>query len=219
MKNFLYKEIKLCLAPINYIYLAFAIMAMIPNYPKYVPFFFFCVSVFQLFNNALLNKDLQYSMILPITKKDIVKSRCILISLYEIFATILTIPFGIIFNVTIPQGNVSGIESNCAFYGLALILITIFNFTFFTSYYKKADKPGLPFVKGTIVFWIFYLILEFPIWTKDIFNIGWIQMLDKIDSVSLIQQLPILFVGIIVFVLGWILTFKVSAKRFEKVDL
>ena len=70
MKNFITKEIKLCLAPINYVYLSFAVMLIIPNYPRYVPIFFFCVSILHIFNNALLNKDIEYSMILPITKKE-----------------------------------------------------------------------------------------------------------------------------------------------------
>ena len=151
MKNFLQKEIKLCLAPINYVYLIFSAMMIIPNYPRYVPIFFYCVSIMHLFNNALINKDIEYSMILPITKKDIVKSRCLLICVYELIGLILTVPFSILFNFIMPEGNAAGIEGNIAFYGLSLILLSLFNFIFFTSYYKKADKPGLPFLKASIV--------------------------------------------------------------------
>ena len=63
MKQFLNKEFKLCLAPINYVYMSFAIMTLIPAYPRYVPFYFFCVSILHLFNNAMLNKVLVYSII------------------------------------------------------------------------------------------------------------------------------------------------------------
>lgn len=219
MKNFINKEIKLCLAPINYVYLSFAVMLIIPNYPRYVPIFFFCVSILHIFNNALLNKDIEYSMILPITKKEIVKSRCLLIAVYELIGIILTIPFAIIFNLIMPEGNEAGIEGNVAFYGLSLILLTIFNLIFFASYYKKADKPGLPFLKASIAFWISFIILEFPIWTKNIFGISYFQLMDKIDSESLIKQLPVLLIGLLVFIFGWIITFKISSKRFEKVDL
>ena len=219
MKNFLQKEIKLCLAPINYVYLIFSAMMIIPNYPRYVPIFFYCVSIMHLFNNALINKDIEYSMILPITKKDIVKSRCLLICVYELIGLIITVPFSILFNFIMPEGNAAGIEGNIAFYGLSLILLSLFNFIFFTSYYKKADKPGLPFLKASIAFWIFFMILEFPIWTKNIFGISYFQMMDKIDSESLIKQLPVLLIGLLIFILGWIVTFKISSKRFEKVDL
>lgn len=219
MKNFLNKEIKLCLAPINYVYLLFACMMVIPNYPRYVPFFFFMVSLLHLFNNAMWNKDLEYSMILPITKKDIVKSRCILVIVYQLIFIILSIPFSILFELIKPAPNAAGIEGNVAFYGLVLIVMTFFTFTFFTAYYKKATKPGVPFVKATIVFWVLFIILETPVYIKDVIDVPFFQMLDQTDKASQIQQLPILAAGIIVFIVGWILTYKVSAKRFEKVDL
>ena len=83
MKNFLYKEFKLCLSAVNYIFILFTAMILIPNYPYYVPFFYLCLSVFFIFNNSELNKDIPYSMILPIKKSDIVKSRCILICVLQ----------------------------------------------------------------------------------------------------------------------------------------
>lgn len=219
MKNFLYKELKLCLAPVNFVYLIFSLMVFIPNYPRYVPFYFFGVSVLYIFNNSFLNKDIEYSMILPITKKDIVKSRCILIASYEIVFILLSIPFSIIYNLFIPNKNDAGIEGNVAFYGLLLIVMSLFIFVFITSFYKKAAKPGMAFLKATLVFWPLIILLEFPIWTKDVFNIPFIQMLDQTDSLSQIKQLPILAVGLIIFISGWFLTYKISAKRFEKVDL
>lgn len=44
-------------------------------------------------------------------------------------------------------------------------------------------------------------------------------MLDSIDFARQIRQLPILAAGIIIYFLGWLVTYKISAKRFEKVDL
>ena len=184
MKNFLEKEIKLCLSAVNYLFLAFVAMIIIPNYPCYVPFYYLCLSIFFIFNNAELNKDIQYSMVLPITKKDMVKSRCILVCVYEIVGALFTIPFAILIKKLVPQGNQAGIDSNVAFYGLVLILLTIFNFIFFTSFYKKAEKSGRPFFKASVVFWVCYLIIEFPIWTKNIFNIEFFLLLDKIDDSS-----------------------------------
>ena len=219
MKQFLNKEFKLCLAPINYVYMSFAIMTLIPAYPRYVPFYFFCVSILHLFNNAMLNKDLEYSMILPILKKDIVKSRCLLVAVYELICALLSIPFSYLFTLIMPTGNDAGIEGNVAFYGLVLILFSVFNFIFFTSYYKKAYKTGVSFVKATIAFWIIFMILEFPIWTKNVFNIPFFLMLDSTDFACQIRQLPILAAGIIIYFLGWLVTYKISAKRFEKVDL
>ncbi|MCQ2592041.1 MAG: ABC-2 transporter permease [Treponema sp.] len=219
MKELLLKEIKLCLAPINFVYLSFAAMMIIPNYPRYVPFFFFCVSILHLFTNALLNKDIQFSMILPITKREIVKARCLLVGAYELVGTILSIPFSILFTKVIQFENQSGIEGNVAFYGLVLILLSIFNGIFFVSYYKKAEKPGPSFLKASVGFWIFYIIFEAIILSKNIIPIPYIKILDQTDGHSLLLQLPILIAGILIYFIAWILTFHRASKIFEKVDL
>lgn len=219
MTNFLNKEIRLNLAPVNYLFMAFSIMIIIPNYPCYVPFFYFALSVFFIFNNAELNRDIQYSMVLPITKKEIVKSRCILVFCYELAGLVFTIPFAILRSRLIPMGNDAGIEANVAFYGLVMIPLTLFNLIFFTKYYKKAEKPGLPFLFASIAYWVCYLLLEAPIWFKSFFQGTYIEILDKSDMVSLIKQLPVLMAGLVIFISGWILTYRISSKRFEKVDL
>lgn len=219
MKNYLYKEFKLCISPVNYLFLAVTAMLLIPSYPCYVPFFYLCLSIFFIFNNADLNKDLAYSMILPITKKDIVKSRCIIIAVYEVVATIFTIPFSLIMTQVWKIENLAGIDATVGFYGLQLILISFFNFFMLTKYYKKAEKPGIAFLVGSIIYWIIYAFLEFPFWLKNVLNNDFIFMMDSTAWSDQIKQLPVLAVGIVVFILGWILTYKVSANRFEKVDL
>ena len=219
MKNFLNKEIKLCLSGVNYLFLLFSLMMLIPNYPYYVPFFYICLSVFFIFNNAELNKDIAYSMILPITKGDIVKSRCILVCFYEVVFTLLTIPFAILGRKLVPQGNQAGIDANVAFYGLVLICLSIFNFIFFTKYYKKAEKPGLPFLFASIGYFVVYLLFDSPVIIKGIIDNEFIYILDSTDSASLVKQIPILILGILIFIGCWFATYKKSIKNFEKVDL
>ena len=158
-------------------------------------------------------------MILPIKKSDMVKSRCILICAYQIIGTLFTIPFALLIHKVLKLENAAGIECNVAFYGLVLIALSIFNFTFLTSFYKKATKPGFPFAKACIIFWIVYLIFEFPIWLKNVFPTDFFVRLDSIQSSDLLLQFPILIVGVLIYFANWLLTFKVSAKRFEKVDL
>lgn len=220
MKNYLYKEFKLGLSPINWTFLIMPCMLLIPSYPCYVPFYYICLSIMFIFNNGEINKDMQYSFILPVKKSDIVKARCLLVAVYEL----ITIALGIIFafiNIKISptSTNPAGIACNVAFFGLLLIVFSGFNFFFFKSFYKKGEKPGFPFLLGSIAFWILYGIFEFPIWTSNITNIEYFNVLDKVDGASMIKQLPILAAGIVIYVLGWIVTYKVSAKKFEKVNL
>ena len=219
MKNLLLKEFKLCILPINYIFLIFAVILIIPNYPCYVSFFYLLLNTFWIFKNGDLNKDLQYSLILPIRKSDIVKARVMSVAIYEIVFFILSIPFAILNHKLVPQGNNAGICSNFAFYGLVMIVLTISRFCFFTIYYKKAEKREKPLVVSFVVYFVIYFIFECPIWMIKTGKLQAFAFLDKFDMASLIMQLPILIFGIIFYILGFILTYKVSAKEFEKVNL
>ena len=219
MKNLLLKEFKLCFLPINYIFLIFAVMLIIPNYPCYVSFFYLLLNTFWIFKNGDLNKDLQYSLILPIRKSDIVKARIMSVAIYEIVFFILSIPFAILNHKLVPQGNNAGINSNFAFYGLVMIVLTISRFCFFTIYYKKAEKHEKPLVVSFVVYFVIYFIFECPIWMIKSGKLQSLAFLDKVDFASLIKQLPILIFGIIFYLLGLIFTYKVSAKEFEKVNL
>lgn len=219
MNKFLKKEIRLCLSPINYLFLTFCVMMMIPNYPRYVSLFYICLGTFFVFNNGEINKDIQYSLILPIKKSDMVKSRCILIFSYEVIFMILSVPFAWLSAVLNPAGNAAGIEGNVAFFGLGMISLTVFHFIMFSKFYKRAEKPGLPFLFASMGFWISFLIFEIPVYAKDIVNLPFLKILDSTAKPDQIKQIPVLAAGILIYGLGWLLTFKKSSSNFEKVDL
>ena len=146
MKNLLYKEINLCLNPLNYFFLGFAAMLLIPHYPVYIGFFYMCLSVFWIFNNSLINKDSLFNILLPISKNNIVKARCLLVALYEIVFILLSIPFAFLHNKFFPDGNPTGINANIAFFGLLLIVISAFNL------YLSMVSPYLPVKYSSIAF-------------------------------------------------------------------
>jgi hypothetical protein len=219
MKNLLLKEFKLCILPINYIFLTFAVILIIPSYPCYVSFFYLLLNSFWIFKNADFNRDLQYSLILPIRKTDIVKARLMSVAIYEIIFFILSIPFAILNHKLVPEGNNAGICSNFAFYGLVMIVLTISRFSFFAIYYKKSEKHEKAFLISLVIYFAIYFIFECPIWMIKSGKLQEFAFLDKFDWPSLIKQLPILFSGIVVYILGLIFTYKVSAKEFEKVNL
>ena len=43
--------------------------------------------------------------------------------------------------------------------------------------------------------------------------------LDRVEPSFLVRQLPILFVGIVIYIVSIFAAFKVSVRRFERVDL
>lgn len=54
---------------------------------------------------------------------------------------------------------------------------------------------------------------------EAIVNFPQFQWLDSVESSVMLQQLPILIVGILIYIIGMIITYKISAKRFERVNL
>ena len=79
MKALLYKEFKLAMHPICYIFIiAFPFMILIPSYPLAVGFIYVLSCYPILFlgaNKGQQSNDLLFSTLLPVRKKDIVLAR------------------------------------------------------------------------------------------------------------------------------------------------
>ena len=216
MKNLLYKEFRLATGSVNYVFMACAaVMLLMPNYPRYVPFYYICLGIFFIFTYGQINNDILFTTCLPVQKRDTVKARLLLVAALELIQVIISIPIAIFTNKFIPIKNHAGIESNVAFFGLLFVYYAVFNFVFITSFYRKAEKPGMPFLWANIVQWPVYVLLELPVWLGT--PLG--QYLDATDTASQIKQLPVLAGGIVIWTGVMFLTYFVSAKRFEKADL
>lgn len=216
MKNLLYKEFKLAAHPTTYIFLLLGAMLMIPSYPYYVAFFYTCLGVFFIFLSGRENKDIYYTVSLPVRKRDAVKARCWMVAIIEVSQLILSIPFAIIGAKINPAGgNQAGIEANVAFYGFVLIMFALFNSIFFPSFYKTAYKIGFGFLIGGIAIGIYIPAIEVAVQVIKPLK----DYLDTTDPAMMIKQLPILFLGIAIYALTMFLSYKRAAKNFEKVDL
>ncbi len=71
MLNLIKKEIALCLHPTAFIFLSFAALVFVPNYPYEVIFFFSCLSVFFCCMMTRENGDISFSCALPVKKEHI----------------------------------------------------------------------------------------------------------------------------------------------------
>src|SRR5574344_1140985 len=214
LSKLLHKEFSLCVSGQALIFLCMApFMMLIPNYPRYVPFFYVTIPILLLFSLSVMNNDALYTGCLPVKKSDVIKARFLLIGFIELAEVIVCVPFGIAANFLLPGGNKAGINSTVAFYGLQLVEFAVFNFIFLVPYYKKAEKPGWSFLTASIVSWVLYAVLEMPVWFGTSFG-NFITSLAPIDQV---KQLPILVGGIIFWCAMMFFTFKICAKRFEKV--
>jgi len=217
MKNLLYKELKLASHPTTFLFLAFALMLLIPSYPYYVAFFYTCLGVFFIFLSARGNKDIFFTACLPVRKRDLVKARCTFIAIVELAQIIVSVPFAVIGEKINPNpgGNPVGIEANVAFFGLIFLMFGLFNLSFLPSFYKTAYKLGKPLLFGGLAVGLFILVAEGSVQAIPALKAA----LDTTDPALMIRQIPILVAGILCFYGLTLLAYKKSVRNFEKVDL
>jgi hypothetical protein len=230
MKALLYKELKLAMHPICYVFIAmFPFMILIPSYPIAIGFLYVLTCYPILFlgaNKGQQSNDLLYSTLLPIRKKDIVKARIMTVLLMHIVFIALTsalFPLAVFINNSINEAALAadpsakpvvapGLGLNSYVLVLAIVIIgyAIADLIFFPIYYKN----GKSIVMSTLM-----MILGFVLYL-GIFTIGlpFIPGLEWINELPLYVQFIILGVSIIIYIALHLVVYKVSYKRLEKVD-
>ena len=78
MKQLVKKEFTFTALPLCYLFLLFSGMTMIPGYPIAMGSFFLCLSLFQSMMNSREQNDLSYTLLLPVSKADVVKANYLL---------------------------------------------------------------------------------------------------------------------------------------------
>jgi hypothetical protein len=113
------------------------------------------------------------------------------------------------------MNNQVGIEANVAFIGLSFIMLGLFNFIFLTQYYKSGYKIGMPFVQSTTMMVVYIVAAEVMLRVIP-------YMRDYCDSVTTenqIKQIPVLLLGVIIYIAITLMAYKKSADSFDKLDL
>lgn len=213
IKHLLDKEFVLAKHPTIYFFPLFALMLLIPSYPYLIAFMYTCLEVFFIFITGRETQDVFYTASLPIPKRDVVKARCCMIVLLELFQLALAVPFAILrarmFASVGPNG--AGMEANVALFGFAFFLYAVFNALFLPVFYRDAHSAGKGLLLGGAG-----VALVIGLAETLAFAVEW---LDTIEPAAQLRQLPILLGGMLVYAVGMVITYRVSAARFEKVDL
>ena len=209
------KEWKLVMMPVPLLFLLLSALLLVPNYPYYVTFFYTTLGIFLMLQSARENRDLYYMAMLPITKREMVKARFLLILSVELLQMLVCIPFLFLRAGYANLKNAVGIEANVAFLGLALVMLGLFNRIFFPMHYKNAYDLGKPFLISSIVLAIYVFVMEaaqhvLP-YLKDV--------CDSYAASDQLRQLPVLFGGAIVFALLTPRSYRLSVSHFEQADL
>lgn len=226
MKALIYKELKLAMHPICYVFIVlFPFMILIPSYPLGIGFIYVLTCYPILFlgaNKGQQSNDLLYSTLLPVRKKDIVMARIFTVIFMQIaFILVMTAlyPVARIINNAIAQSaeNPSeymipglGLDSYVLLVAIALIGYAIADIIFFPIYYKH----GKSIVMSTL-----FTILGFVVYI-GVFTIGlpFIPGLGILNNLHIGIQFAILGAAILISFGLHVVVYKVSSKRLEMVD-
>lgn len=214
MKALLYKQFRLVCHPMTLIFCLFGIMVLIPNYPYTVIFFYVMLGLFFTFLNIREQKDIYYSALLPVPKRDTVKAGCAFVVIIEVLSLVVLIPCSLLAVHLQPgKDNLVGLDPNLALLAAGFLLYAVFNGVFLPSFYANGYKVGMAFINAVIPTTLAMGALEalphFPALT-------W---LDDLDAATQVRLLPALIASVLIYAGGMALTFRASARRYEKVDL
>ena len=218
MLNLIRKELALCMHPTAFIFLFFAALVFVPNYPYEVIFFFSSLSVFFCCMMARENGDIAFSCTLPVKKEHIPLAKILVTIGLQCIILLLVGIIGAVKGAVLPAEqyvNQAGISANIVLVGNGAILLGIFNLIFFPRYFKKPDKIGVPFVIGAIV--VFLMIGVFIVlrWATPLYS----TTLNGLNTVNTGAKAVALITGLVVYIILSAISCKLSMKYFQRVDL
>lgn len=213
MMTLLYKDIRLAAHPTSIVFAFLGCLVLVPAYPYSVIFLFGCLAPYLTFLNARETNDGWYTAILPVTKRESVRGKCLLIVSFQLFQLLISVPFAVLRNALHIANNPVGLDATLAWYGFGLIVYAVFDLVFLSTFYRSGYKAGIAFLLAAIPMVILMIAVEA---TARIPSLAW---LDSIQPEHLLQQLPILVVGMICYAVFLSLAYRLSVKRFAQVDL
>ena len=212
------KELRLCSHPAAWLMLLLSSMALIPNYPYPVIYFYLTLGVFFICLSGRENNDVTFTMTLPVSRRDLVRARFSFVILLEAIELALVAVFvvlhGVLYGPDAP-GNAAGMDANLALVAEGFLFFGAYHLVFFPSYYRNVDRVGTSFVKSSValgVLTVVDIVLSYalPFWR---------DRLDTPDPQNTGAKLVFLAVCVVFYCIATALSFRTSVRRFEQLDL
>ena len=127
MKNLIMKELRLAMQPPALLFLALSALILIPSYPGYIVFFYTCLGIFFICMLGRENKDIYYTMLLPVPKRSVVGARFFTVVLLELAQLAIAAPFAAIRGEVAGEIPLMGMDANAAFFGFSFVMFGIFS--------------------------------------------------------------------------------------------
>ncbi len=216
MKNLLYKELKLSASVLSYVFIAGALLTFVPGYPILLGAFFTTLGIFYSFQSTRENNDIQYSLLLPVAKADIVRGKYLFTLFIEfcsfvIMAAVTLIRMLLLKNAAVYTSNAL-MCANFAFLGFALLIFGLFNFIFVSGFFKTAFYFGKPFTAYGI---ITLFVIAFA---ETLHHLPGMAVINSFGFEYILPQGAIFGGGALAFIVLTYLGLKKSVRRFGITD-
>lgn len=217
MYNLVMKDLKL---GVNLLFFLLPVilgaLMLIPGWLYFIVILYFCwITVPGLFGQFKAQNDLMFTSLMPVTKKDIVKARVLVIVILEILHIVMAMIFGVINLYLYPNFPRFFFSPHLGFWGLCFIMLAIFNVIFIPMYYKTAYKHGGAAIVSISAAMLFagaaqWIGIQSPA-VFDMFNGA------GVHNTGL--KISILAAGIVIFIAFTMLAYRMAVKRFLKVEI
>lgn len=217
MRNIMLKEMKLSASPLSYLFIIFGFMFFVPGYPVLCGAFFVTLGIFQGFQYAREANDIKFSILLPISKKEIVKGKYLFVCFIEGCSLILMLIIALIRMTILSDAAVyrtnAMMNANLFALGGSLVVFGLFNVVFLKGFFKTANNLGKPFVIYIIV--VFLIIGVF----EALHHIPGLEIVNAFGFDQIEFQLVMLLASLAVFMIMTGLSYRASCRNFELIDL
>ena len=118
MMTLLYKELRLAAHPASLVFACLGCLVLVPAYPYSVIFLFGCLAPYITFLHARETNDAWYTAVLPVTKRESVLGKCLLVFVFQVFQLVFSVPFALLRHALDIANNPVGLDATAAWYGI-----------------------------------------------------------------------------------------------------
>ncbi|SFB22246.1 ABC-2 family transporter protein [Cohnella sp. OV330] len=217
MYNLLVKDFKL---GVNPWYLAMPVLTgalmLVPGWIYFLVLLYFCwITIPNMFAGFRTHNDLMFTAIMPVTKKDMVKARVLVIVCLELLHFAFAILFGAINRFLYPNFEYYFFAPTVGFLGLCFVMLAIFNLVFFPIYFKTAYKHGNAAIASITAAMLFAAGAQW----LGIANADVSTVINDTGTGHLAAQSSVLIAGIAIFALFTMAAYRMAVRHFLKVEL
>lgn len=217
MRNIMRKELRLSASPLSYLFIMFGVMFLIPGYPILCGVFFVTLGIFQSFQTAREANDIVFSALLPIAKRDVVKGKYLFVCFIEL-CSFLLMAIATVLRMTVMSGaqayrHNALMNANLFALGMALLIFGLFNLIFVGGFFRTAYKFAKPFVTYIIVAFLLICVGE------AVHHVPGLESVNAFGFEHILLQFSLFALGAACYVILTLISFRVSCKNFETIDL